>query len=244
MKSLWDSGRARNAVFLADYAINPLGVKSDAAIADVVGSWLARAAQVSDTLIIACNTLSIRYHQLFDPGVPHAGLEYVVSMVDCFTAMVTAEADRMRGKRVLIIGTAFTASQNLYADILSELAPDVRVATVSATELERKIARFEPPNGRTDSSFTPGLRVALEDADIAVLACTCFPMVRAELDALFPDVLFLDPGAYCVSLVPEVDAGEGKQLLIEISGREVTEGRVIEYARAYLGVGSVDSFRS
>ncbi len=36
VKSLWDSGSASDAIYLADYAINPLGVKNDSAIEDVI----------------------------------------------------------------------------------------------------------------------------------------------------------------------------------------------------------------
>ena len=43
VRSLWDAGEAGNAIFLADYAINPLGVKSDPEIADVVERWLRLA---------------------------------------------------------------------------------------------------------------------------------------------------------------------------------------------------------
>ena len=195
---------------------------------------------VSDRLVIACNTLSIRHHQLRRPEGPSSGLLQVVSMVDCFKAMVTAETDRMADRRVLIIGTEFTASQGLYAEILNDECPGIRVDTVAATELERKIARFEPRDGAGDASLTAGLRQALENADVAVLACTCFPMVRAELESLYPDVIFLDPGAYCSSLLKKDIETQGKKLSIEITGKVVSDARVIEYAKSYLEETSID----
>ena len=53
VKSMWGSGYAGDAIFMADYEINPLGVKSDSAIADVVNKWLRLAAENSETLVIA-----------------------------------------------------------------------------------------------------------------------------------------------------------------------------------------------
>ena len=64
VSSLWNAGDAGNAIFLADYAINPLGVKSDPEIADVVERWLRSAENHSDTLVMACNTLSVQHRRL------------------------------------------------------------------------------------------------------------------------------------------------------------------------------------
>ena len=236
LKSLWRAGAAKNAIFLADYAINPLGVKSDAAIADVVESWLAQAAAVSDTLVIACNTLSIRYRQLFGSATAPEGLSRIISMADCFEAMVRAEAEQLAGKNVLIIGTEFTASQVLYAEIVESACTDASVHTVAATDLERKIARFETWDGAADSSLTAELGQAIERTDVAVLACTCFPMISDDLEALFPGVLFLDPGAYCAGLVPAHDETNNKTLSISVTGEEISRARVTEFAESYLGV--------
>lgn len=236
LKSLWRDGAAPNAVFLADYAINPLGVKSDAAIGEVVQSWLVQATGVSDTLVIACNTLSVRYRQLFGSATLPEGPAHILSMADCFEAMVRAQAGQLSGRRVLIIGTEFTAGQVLYAEMIESICPDATVCTVAATELERRIARFGTWDGATDASLTAELGKAIEETDVAILACTCFPMVRGELEALFPGVLFLDPGAYCAGLMPAHDATKNKTLSISVTGEEIGRARVAEFAESYLGV--------
>lgn len=241
VKSLWNYRTAGNAIFLADYAINPLGLKGDAAIADVVDSWLRRAAQHSDTLVIACNTLSVRYNQLLRSDILLPGLNQIVSMVDCFEAMVKIEADRLENSKVLVIGTAFTASQELYADILNAALPGVRVDTIAATELEWKIARFESWDGGQDSSLTPDLRKAIENTEIAVLACTCFPMVKAEMEALFSGVIFLDPGTYCSGLLRESVKTQDRKLFVKVTGEVVSTARVTEFAKSYLGDGLIVS---
>jgi len=234
VKSMWNSGGAGDAVFLADYAINPLGVKSDSAIADVVNRWLGLAAEHSDTLVIACNTLSIRYHQLLRSDASLSGLKRIISMVDCFEAMVEIEADRLANGKVLVVGTEFTASQRLYPDILCGAFPGIDTDTVSATELERKIARFQPWNSAGESVLSMELRQAIENTDIAVLACTCFPLVRAELESLFPSVIFLDPATYCSGLLNESSIAQHRQLRIKVTGDVVSAIRVTEFAKSYL----------
>jgi len=239
LKSMWNSGSASDAVFLADYEINPLGLKSDSAIADVVERWLGLAEECSDTLVVACNTLSIRYHQLLRPKALVSKLKHVVSMVDCFEVMVKIESDRLANRRVLIIGTEFTASQSIYTEILSAAFPGTRIDTIAATNLERKIARFQPWKSGEDSALTGDLEEAIKNTDIAVLACTCFPMVRTELESLYPEVIFLDPGAYCSGLLEESTVAQNGKLTIEVTGKVVSKARVTEFAKSYLDNGVI-----
>lgn len=241
VKSLWGTGSAAEAVFMADYAVNPLGVKSDFAIADVVDSWLKSAEAYSDTLVIACNTLSIRYHQLMQSRHPCTRLKQVVSMVDCFAAMVTTEAENLVDKKVLIIGTEFTASQRLYPEMLRAAVPGICVNSISATDLERKIARFQLTEKEQGSLLTSGLRQAIKEADIAVLACTCFPMVRSTLETQFPEVVFLDPGAYCSGLLKQASNANNNKLSIKVTAEVVSGRQVNEFAKTYLGTESIVS---
>jgi glutamate racemase len=230
VRSMWNAGIAGDAIFMADYAINPLGLKSDSAIADVVDRWLRLAGEHSDTLVIACNTLSIRYHQLLRSIVPLSGLKQIVSMVDCFEAMVNTEVDCLANRKVLIIGTAFTASQALYPDVLSAALPGIGINTIAATDLERKIARLEPREDLGNSVLTSDLGRAIQNTDIALLACTCFPLVKAELESLFPEVIFLDPGAYCSGILKESAITQDRKLYLKVTGNVVSTSVITEFA--------------
>jgi glutamate racemase len=154
--------------------------------------------------------------------------------------MVQAEKARLANKKILIIGTRYTAGQNLYPDILNAALPDVRVNTVEATELERAIARLERWESADESVLTGELKRALDDTDIAVLACTCFPMVAAELELLFPGVIFLDPGAYCSGFLDENATAQHRKLRIKVTGNVISTARTTEFARSYLGHGFID----
>ncbi|MDA7921813.1 aspartate/glutamate racemase family protein [Verrucomicrobiales bacterium] len=234
LRSIRTAGNHCDVEFLADYAINPLGVKPDEAIAEVAKTWLEHAAQQSETLVIGCNTLSIRFHQFPETQQSHPDLRQVVSMVNCFEAMIAAEADAMKGKRVLIIGTSFTASQPLYPDLLRIGIPEIEIATIAATELERSVARFHP--WLEEEVITPGLRQALQDTDFAVLACTCFPMAERQLKALFPTVEFLDPRAYCSSLLDFDTFSSNRKLDLTVTGEVVSTSSVSEFAEKYLSI--------
>jgi len=232
VKSLWRAGVAGEAIFLADYAINPLGVKDEAAIAGVVDRWLGLAEEHSDTLIIACNTLSIRHRYLSQSGELHSGLRQVVSMVDCFQEMVEIEAERLTNKRVLVIGTEYTASQPLHLEILRAAVPGVRATAVAATDLERKVARFQPG----PVTLSDELHQAIRSADVVVLACTCFPLVQDELEALYPEPIFLDPGAYCSSILDSTSQTGEKKLRMDVTGNSVAMEQVMNFASTCLDV--------
>jgi glutamate racemase len=161
-------------------------------------------------------------------------------MVDCFETMVQMEADRLANRKVLIIGTRFTASQRLYPDLLRVALPGVRTDAVAATALERAIARFESWNSADDTVLTDELRRAIGDADVVVLACTCFPMVTADLESLFPGVIFLDPGAYCAGPVQASAAAQDRKLHIKITGEVVSAARAANFAKSYLGKGDIE----
>jgi glutamate racemase len=239
LKSLWKSGYASDAVFLADYQINPLGVKDDAFIAGVVERWIKFASEHTDTLVIACNTLSIRYRRLLNSGAELPGIKRVISMVDCFEAMVRSESEHLADKKVLIIGTKYTAGQSLYQELLTAAVSGVRVQAIAATELERQVARIEPWDGDSCSVLTSELREAIANTDFAVLACTCFPIVKVKLQALFPGVVFLDPGEYCSEYLQDSSDDFSEELQMRVTGAVVTTTQAADFARSYLGSGLV-----
>jgi glutamate racemase len=168
-----------------------------------------------------------------------SGLRQVVTMVDCFRAMVQKEAAQFTHKRILIIGTAFTASQLIYPDLLTGNIPSVKVSTVAATALEGSIARLKEPTEITASLLTNELQTALQHTDIALLACTCFPMVQEELKSIFPKVLFIDPGIYCPDLLHASDGKQKRDLQLLITGSVVSPAAVQHFATNYLCVDAV-----
>jgi glutamate racemase len=149
--------------------------------------------------------------------------------------MAKAEAERLADRKVLIIGTAFTACQSVYPEIVRTAAPGAHVDSIAATELERAIARFESWESSGNAVLTGGLRRAVADTEVAVLACTCFALIRRELEALFPEVVFLDPGAYSAGLLNGNAANRVMDLQIAVTGDVVEPARVKAFAESYFG---------
>ena len=134
------------------------------------------------------------------------------------------------------MGTEFTAAQSIYPEIIRDTCTGARPNAIGATALERRIARFEAGEDKRAASLTVELRSAIETADVVVMACTCFPLVRDELETSFPGVLFLDPGAYCAELLSAGGKSADNAVSLRVTGDEVSPASVVNFANTYLGV--------
>ena len=88
--------------------------------------------------------------------------------------------------------------------------------------------------------LTHEFRLALQDTDVAILACTCFPLVMSRLESLFPDVAFLDPGAYCADALPQHTALHDRRLRIKVTGDVVPATRAMDFAESQFGKGAIE----
>lgn len=213
--------RTRNglrAFYLADYAVNPLGVKSREAVQEALNRWVDAAVGRAEELVIACNTASVRLR-----GTPEVvdrarslGIR-VHSMADFLEEMLEGGGPEVEGKRVCLMGTEFTVGQPLYRDRLSGAGASA-VLPLAATLTERTIPHLEheSPDGR--KTILEEIRETLEKADVVVLACTCFPMVEELIREVNPSITLLDP-ALGVEGLGELKGGEGpNRLTVALTG--------------------------
>lgn len=206
------------AFFLADYAVNPLGVKSREAVQEALNRWVDAAVGRAEELVIACNTASVRLR-----GVPEVadrartmGLR-VHSMADFLERMLREGAWEVEGKRVCLMGTEFTVGQPLYRDRLSG-AGAAAVLPLVATRTERAIAHLEHDSTQGREAIIEEVREAIEGSDAVVLACTCFPMVGDLIREVNPSITLLDP-AIGVEGLGKMAGGKGpNRLTVAITG--------------------------
>lgn len=210
------------AFFLADYLVNPLGVKSDEAVQKVLHRWVDVAVGRSHILVIACNTASVRLRSL--PEVlERAGSRGLAihSMADFLEKVLEARVQDVAKKRVCLMGTEFTLREPLYSDLILE-AGARGLLPLAATLTEGAIARLlhESPQGRAGILAECGAALAM--ADTVVLGCTCFPMVGDLIRGMNPEIALLDP-AEGISALGEVGRGEGpNRMTVALSGTVLT----------------------
>ena len=223
-----DAGQ--RAMFVADYAVNPLGVKSDTEVRTALHRWVSLAAGRSDVMTIACNTASVRLEDSL--GVRREAEEHglhVWSMVDLLDVLLAREAENLAGRRVCVLGTEYTVGRSVYAHRL-RAAGVHDIVPLGATLTERAIARLQYESREAREAIRAEVSAALGEADAVLLACTCFPLVSDLIEEIRPGILQLDPGREIRSVTSPTDRGEPNRLTLAVSG-EAISGQEIE-ARA------------
>lgn len=200
------------AFYLADYAVNPLGVKSMGEVRLALDRWVDFARGRSTTLIVACNTASVLLRNTPEVLERAAGMGMTVhSMADFLEALLRNRPSSVKGRVVCLMGTEFTVSQSLYATLLQERGART-LLPLPATRTERAIAHLRHDTPEEREAILAEIEGPIRESDAVVLACTCFPLVEGLIRDLRPGVELLDP-AGGVDGLPLDGKGEGPNLL-------------------------------
>ena len=182
-------------VYAADNAGYPYGTKKATVIEARVPALLGRLAERYDPqlIVIACNTAST----IALDAVRNALDLPVVGTVPAIKPAASLSKSRVIG----VLGTPATVVQPYVDRLAHEFAGDCVVLRHGSSELvelaECKLRGESPPA----ESFESIMRGLLDQPDgdrmdVVVLACTHFPLVQAELEAVSPlGLQFVDGNA-------------------------------------------------
>lgn len=206
----------QRALYFADYACNPLGLKGATQIEATLAHWRSVAHSVSDTLVIACNTASVLHDRVRERWPTAEGGSRTWSMVDLTDALMRRAGD-LRGARACLMGTQFTVTQAVYRDRLLR-AGAREVVPLAATVTERVVARLQHTSPEGRRAIADETADVIRTCDAVLLACTCFPMAADVLREIHPACLLLDPATGVDQVLP-TRAGTGpNRLTIALTG--------------------------
>jgi glutamate racemase len=175
-------------VYAADNAGHPYGPKSEAEIAARVPALLGRLSERyrPSLIVIACNTAATI-------ALAHvrAALDLpIVGTVPAIKPAALASQSRVIG----VLGTAATVRQPYVDQLVAEFASDCLVLRQGSARLveiaEAKLRGISPDRVEIAGEVMPLLTPA--GMDQLVLACTHFPLLRAEIGAALPSVTLVD----------------------------------------------------
>jgi glutamate racemase len=217
------------AFYLADYAVNPLGVKPREGVQAALQRWVRLATPRAKTLVIACNTASVLWQSCpeVQAEAKAAGLR-VASMVDFLERHLAKEPARLAGQRVCLMGTRFTVSQPIYRDLLTR-AGAREVVPLGATRTESVIAHLQHATETGRREIVAEIGECIRAADAVILACTLFPLVGDLIRELNPACRLHDPGAGVVDVLP-ASGGGANRLTVALSGTALTPADLRESA--------------
>jgi len=180
--------------FGIDNGFYPYGNKSEEALRPRIVEQASRmmARSGADILVVGCNTAST----LALPQLRGVLSQPVVGVVPA----VKPAAAATRTRTLALIATEGTVNRNYTRDLIEQFANGNRVINVPAPELVQ-LAEAKLRGGTvTAEDLEPVLARIFHTAggdkvDIAVLACTHFPLLREELDRFAPRrIQWLDSG--------------------------------------------------
>ena len=180
-------------VYVADNAGYPYGKRTEKEIASRVPALLGRLVERfrPRLAVIACNTAST------------IALEHVRSALDLpvvGTVPAIKPAAEISKTRVIgVLGTEATVRQPYVDNLAGEFAADCTIIRHGSPELvdlaEAKLGGADVTVDDVRAAAQPMFEA--EDGhriDVVVLACTHFPLLRAELIEAFPGVHWIDGG--------------------------------------------------
>lgn len=190
--------------YLCDNAFFPYGTRADdvllAHFLDVMGQAIARVRP--EIIVTACNTIST----ICLPQLRAATTIPVVGVVPA----VKPAAQHSRRKIIGLLATPATIDRPYTDDLIRRYAADCSVLKIGSAELvdmaEAKLLGQSVDEARLRAVLAPFFdRPAEMQPDVVVLACTHFPLLRAELEAAGPDgVAWIDSGTAVARRVVEV----------------------------------------
>lgn len=199
--------------YSADTGFFPYGDKSDAALRarlPLVAKALYAAIK-PDVFVIACNTASTLALEEVRAALPCP----VVGTVPAIKPAVAASASGVIGLLATpgTIGRAYT--DQLIADFASQ-AKIIKHGSVALVHLAEAVAAGEFPDIEAFAEAQSALFEAEggDAMDTIVLACTHFPLVRAELAASAPrEICYIDSGAAIARQTLRIleDEGQAKE---------------------------------
>lgn len=190
--------------YLCDNAFFPYGTRADdvllAHFLAVMNQAIARVQP--DLIVTACNTIST----ICLPQLRAATTIPVVGVVPA----VKPAAQQSRRKVIGLLATPATVDRPYTDDLIRRYATDCTVLKIGSAELvemaEAKLLGSSIDQARLRIILAPFFdRPPEAQPDVVVLACTHFPLLRADLKAAGPaGVAWIDSGAAVARRVAEV----------------------------------------
>jgi glutamate racemase len=191
-------------IYLCDNAFFPYGTKPDTALlAHFLKAMRAAITRVQPDLIVtASNTISTI-------GLPELRAATSIPVVGVVPAVKPA-AQMSKRKIIGLLATPATIDRPYTDELIRNFAADCRVVKLGSAELvamaEAKLLGHAPDRARLQRILAPFFDPPpVQQPDVIVLACTHFPLLRAELEAAgSSNVAWIDSGAAVARRVLDV----------------------------------------
>ena len=192
-QSILSSGDSLQVIYFADDAFAPYGLLEEQVLEGrlekIVSSMLA--LHQPQLVVLACNTVSTLL-------LPQLRAQFDVPFVGVVPAIKPA-AKHSITKKIGLLATPATVKRTYTDELILDYAGDCEVIRVGSNELvlqaEALLAGEKVPLEVIQSILAPFIQAnGASSVDTIVLGCTHFPLVKSQLKAILPEVIWIDSG--------------------------------------------------
>lgn len=190
--------------YVADHAFGPYGERSLEQVrarTELLAGYLASAG--AEMIVIACNSASaaaLHHLRAAMPDIAFVGMEPAVKPA---TEMTKAGV-------VGVMATGATFQGELFLDLVGRHGDEVEIVEQACPGLAAVVEAGDDPGPLLDRFLPP---IVEAGADVVVLGCTHYPLIRNEIVERLPDgVVLIDPAPAVARRVIEVAHGRGTDL--------------------------------
>lgn len=205
-------------IYFGDTARTPYGSKST----DTIKTF---SLQIADFLIksdvkmivIACNTVSAICLEDIQNTYPHIP---VIGIIDPAARIIAKMCDE--GKEIGLIGTKATIKSRAYEKIIEKFSPTASIHSMACPVFVPLIEEGIIENEIMDLSIKHYMDhfINYHGIDTLVLGCTHYPLIRSNINKLYPHLEIIDPSTEVASHVYNILSE--KNMLTENSSFENT----------------------
>lgn len=210
LAALRDRAPLVDVVYVADHAFGPYGEHELGEVrsrTELIARYL-RTAGV-ELVVVACNSASaaaLRHLRSEMPDLAFVGMEPAVKPA----------SERTRSGVVAVLATQATFQGELFQDLVGRHGTDVSIVEQPCPGLAATIEAGRDPSDLLDRYLAPVIDAG---ADVVVLGCTHYPLIRADIEARLPaGVELIDPAPAVASRAIEV----AKERSIAMAGHGAT----------------------
>ena len=177
LRELRRQAPAERLLYIADLAHFPYGPRSQSEVRRLALGLIDVLASLDTKLVvIACNTATAA-------ALNPARERFDIPIVGVIAPGAQAAVDATRRGRVAVISTEGTMRSQEYVHAIKEANPGVAVLGCAAPGLVEIVEAGEGDTQRADAALRETLQPVLAwGADVLVLGCTHYPLLRAALD--------------------------------------------------------------
>ncbi|HZK87552.1 MAG TPA: glutamate racemase [Anaerovoracaceae bacterium] len=188
-------------IYFGDTARTPYGSKAVSTIKSFsieIADFLVK--QDVKMIVIACNTVSATSLEDLKQRFPQLP---IIGIIEPATVKTAALSDNYN--KIGIIGTKVTIKSGIYEKLIKKLNPEQKIFSVACPAfvplIEEGIINHDIMN------LT--IKYYLEDfiknnnIDTLVLGCTHYPLIRKNIEKIYPDLKIIDPSEIVISTIVE-----------------------------------------